>query len=184
MYILYDDCLLYIINKLSIYNIFKLEQSSKKYKKYIEKYTLYKYKYQYTYILFKNYLFNYYNEIDILTNFININQSNFNNISLYYKSVNINNINNIINNIKYNYNYKKYILKILKFYFSIFNIIINNINITYIFFYKITKSKMNNNLYYIFINIKDTFINFYNFLTLYSYIKYFIYNNDNNYIKI
>ena len=85
--------------------------------------------------------------------------------------------------LKNNYDYKKYILKILKFYSNIFSIIINNITFTNIFFYKINRSEINNDLYYIFINIKETFKNFYKFLALYNYIKYFIYNNDNNYIK-
>ena len=34
-----------------------------------------------------------------------------------------------------------------------------------------------------FYKYKETFKNFYKFLALYNYIKYFIYNNDNNYIK-
>ena len=182
MYILYDDCLSNIINNLSLYDIFKLELTSKTYHKKIDRYV--NNKYNQSFSIFKNKLFYYYNEIDILNNLLDNNHNIFNNINLYYKSVNINYINTLIMNIKNKYDYKKYIVQILKFYYNVFNIIIENINFTNIFFYKITKSEVNNDLYYIFINIKDTFINFYKFLTLYNYIKYFIYNNDNNYIKI
>ena len=181
MHILYEDCLSNIIDNLSIHDILLLEQTSKIYKIYIEIYI--KNKYKKTLIKVKYNLFNYYNDLDTLTNLLNNNKSIFYNISLYYKSININYINDLIKILKNNYDCKEYILKILKFYCNIFNIIINNINSTNIFFYKITKSEINNNLYYIFINIKETFINFYKFLTLYNYIKYFIYNNDNNYIK-
>ena len=181
MYILCEDSLSCIINYLSIYDILKLEQTNKYYIKKIDKYSQNKYKK--TLSILKKDLYNYYNELDILTNLLNNNTSIFNNINLYYKTVDINNINILIENIKNNYDYKKYILKILKFYFNIFSIIINNITFTNIFFYKINRSEINNDLYYIFINIKETFKNFYKFLALYNYIKYFIYNNDNNYIK-
>ena len=181
MYILCEDSLSCIINNLSIYDILKLEQTNKYYKKEIDKYSQNKYKKNLS--ILKKDLYNYYNEIDILTNLLNNNKSIFNNINLYYKTVDINNINILIENIKNNYDYKKYILKILKFYSNIFSIIINNITFTNIFFYKINRSEINNDLYYIFINIKETFKNFYKFLALYNYIKYFIYNNDNNYIK-
>ena len=49
--------------------------------------------------------------MDILTNLLKYNKSIFNNINLYYKTVNINYINVLIENIKNNYDYKKYILK-------------------------------------------------------------------------
>lgn len=181
MYILCHDCLSYIINNLSIYNILKLEKTNKYFKKQIDIYSQNKYKQNF--LLLKINLYNYYNELDILTNLLNNNKAIFNNINLYYKTIDINHINILIENIKNNYDYKKYILNILKFYYNIFSIIINNINITNIFFYKINRSVVKNDLYYIFINIKETFKNFYMFLTLYNYIKYFIYNNDNNYIK-
>ena len=181
MYILCEDSLSCIINNLSIYDILKLEQTNKYCMKEIDKYSQNKYKRKL--LILKKDLYNYYNELDILTNLLNNNKSIFNNINLYYKTIDINNINILIENIKNNYDYKKYILKILKFYSNIFSIIINNITFTNIFFYKINRSERNNDLYYIFINIKETFKNFYKFLALYNYIKYFIYNNDNNYIK-
>ena len=181
MYILCQDSLSNIINNLPIYDILKLEQTNKQFKSQINEYSQNKYKENFSFV--KKNLHNYYNEIDILTNLLNNNKNIFNNINLYYKSVNINYINVIIENFKKNYDYKNYILKILKFYSNIFSIIINNKNFTNIFFYKINRSEVNNDLYYIFINIKETFINFYKFLALYNYIKYFIYNNDNNYIK-
>ena len=182
MHILYQDCLLHIIDNLSIYDILNLEQTSNIYKKHINIYSQYKYKQ--TFIILKTQLYKYYTELDILTNLLTNNINIFNNINLYYKSVNINYINNLIKNIKNNYDYKSFILKILKFYYNVYTIIINNLNFTNIFFYKINKSTINNNFFYIFINIKETFKNFYKFLALYNYIKYFIYNNDNNYIKI
>ena len=181
MYIFDNDCLSLIINNLSLYNILKVEETSKIFKQNINIYI--KNKYKKSFFILKKNLYKYYNELDILTNLLNNNKTIFNNINLYYKSVNINYINNIIKNVRNNYDYKIYILKILKFYCNIFSIIINNISFTNIFFYKINRSKVNNNLYYIFINIKETFKNFYKFLALYNYIKYFIYNNDNNYIK-
>ena len=181
MYILCQDCLSNIVNNLSIYDLLNLEETNKHFKSQINEYSQNKYKKNLS--ILKRDLYNYYNEMDILTNLLNNNKSIFNNINLYYKTVNINYINVLIENIKNNYDYKKYILKILKFYSNIFSIIINNINFTNIFFYKINRSERNNDLYYIFINIKETFKNFYKFLALYNYIKYFIYNNDNNYIK-
>ena len=98
MYILCEDSLSCIINNLSIYDILKLEQTNKYYKKKIDKYSQNKYKKNLS--ILKKDLHNYYNEIDILTNLLNNNKSIFNNINLYYKTVDINNINILIENVK------------------------------------------------------------------------------------
>ena len=87
MHILYEDCLSNIIDNLSIHDILLLEQTSKIYKIYIEIYI--KNKYKKTLIKVKYNLFNYYNDLDTLTNLLNNNKSIFYNISLYYKSINI-----------------------------------------------------------------------------------------------
>ena len=65
MYILCEDSLSCIINNLSIYDILKLEQTNKYYKKKIDKYSQNKYKKNLS--ILKKDLHNYYNEIDILT---------------------------------------------------------------------------------------------------------------------
>ena len=81
MYILCEDSLSCIINYLSIYDILKLEQTNKYYIKKIDKYSQNKYKKNLS--ILKKDLYNYYNELDILTNLLNNNTSIFNNINLY-----------------------------------------------------------------------------------------------------
>ena len=175
MDILNYDCFSHILNNLKIDNIINIELVSKNNYNLINKYIINKY--NINFISFKKNLYLFYNDIDILHNLLNNNKTIFKNINIYYKYVNINNFNNLIKMMKNNYNYKSLFLKIFKFYTKLFHIIINNINITNIFFFQLNKTLVNQNVYYLFVNIKHTFKNFYNFLILYNYLKYFINNN-------
>lgn len=175
MNILFDDCFYNILNFLELNNIFNIELCSKYLFIKIENYI--KYKYKIKLIDFKKKLLIYYNEIDILDNLLNNNYDIFKKINYHSKNININNTNikykYFNNDNKYNYKF----LKILNIYYKIFQNILSNINYTNILFVQINKSQINNNIYYIFVNIKGTFKNFYKFLILYNYLKYFIYNN-------
>lgn len=179
MDILNYDSFSYMCYNLNCKDILHLELVSNNYNNYINKYI--KDRYKIDIINFKKNLYNFYNDIDILHNLLNSNKYIFHNISFYSKYININLFNNYIKYIKNNYNFKENFIKIFNIYYNFFTNIINNIHITYIFFFQINRTTTNNNIFYLFINIKNTFINFYKFILLYSYLKYFIYNNK--YIK-
>ena len=72
--------------------------------------------------------------------------------------------------------YKDFIYKIIYIYYNLFNEILLHINKTYLIFIDIDKYKRNNNLYSIYINIKYTYRNFYDFINIYKYLKYLNYN--------
>ena len=72
--------------------------------------------------------------------------------------------------------YKDFIYKIIYIYYNLFNEVLLHINKTYLIFIDIDKYKRNNNLYSIYINIKYTYRNFYDFINIYKYLKYLNYN--------
>ena len=182
---LYDlpiDILYLIFNNIELYKINNIELISHNFSIIIKEYIQYQYKCSLK-ILKKN-LNDYNKNINILCNLLYINKNLIHNL-IYYSDNN--NFKNFVKNIylinKINmFEYKNYIYNLINKYYTLFTYIISNINNTYIIFLNLCKYKKCNNIYYINVNVKNSYINFSNFLILYNYLKYLIKNLSYKYL--
>ena len=171
-----NDILYIIINKIDINKLYIIELVNKSLLNIIN--NTFFIKYNYSYNILKNNIYSFNNHIDIL-NKILFNKNSILNKLLYHtdnlcfrKLIKNSFVINKINTIKY----KDIIYKIIYIYYNLFNEILLHINKTYLIFMDINKYKRNNNIYYVYINIKYTYKNFYDFLNIYKYLKYLNYN--------
>lgn len=183
LYNLPNDILFLIINNIELYKINNIELISKDFSLIINKYI--KYQYKCSLKILKENLNDYNKHINILYTLLNKNNNVIQN--LIYYSID-NKFTQFIKKIylidKINiFEYKNYIYNLINKYYSLFNYIISNINNTYIIFLNLCKYKRCKNIYYLHINIKNSYINFYNFLILYKYLKFLINNLSYNYIN-
>ena len=175
-----EDILFIIFNNIDLHKLHNIELVSNNISIIFNNYIQYQYKCSLK--ILKTNLNSYNKHINILYNLLNINKNLINNL-IYYSYDN--NFKLFIKNIllinKLNiYEYRSYIYKLINKYYVLFNYIISNIDNTYIIFLNLCKYKKCKNIYYIHVNIRNSYTNFYNFLILYNYIKYFIKNLSYN----
>ena len=183
LYNLPNDILFLIINNIELYKINNIELISKQFSLVINNYI--KYQYKCSIKILKDNLNDYNKYINILHNLLNINNNVIEKL-IYYSIDNkftkfIKNI-YLINKINI-FEYKNYIYDLINKYYLLFTHIISNISNTYIIFLNLCKYKRCKNIYYLHINIKNSYTNFYKFLILYRYLKFLINNLSYNYIN-
>jgi len=171
-----NDILYNIINKIDINKLYIIEQVNKSLLNIIN--NTFFIKYNYSYDILKTNIYSFNNRIDIL-NKVLFNKNSILNKLLYHtdnisfrkliKNSFVINTLDIIKN-------KDFVYKIIYIYYNLFNEILLHINKTYLIFIDINKYKRNNNIYYLYVNIKYTYKNFYDFLNIFKYLKYLNYN--------
>jgi len=166
-----NDILYNIINKIDINKLYIIEQVNKSLLNIIN--NTFFIKYNYSYDILKTNIYSFNNRIDIL-NKVLFNKNSILNKLLYHtdnisfrkliKNSFVINTLDIIKN-------KDFVYKIIYIYYNLFNEILLHINKTYLIFIDINKYKRNNNIYYLYVNIKYTYKNFYDFLNIFKYLK-------------
>lgn len=171
-----NDILQIIINKVDINKLYIIELVNKSFLNIIN--NTFFIKYNYSYNILKSNINNFNSYIHLLTKLLFNKKSILNKFlyhtdNLYFRNLIKNSfVINKLDTIKY----KDFIYKIIYIYYNLFNEVLLHINKTYLIFIDIDKYKRNNNLYSIYINIKYTYRNFYDFINIYKYLKYLNYN--------
>ncbi len=171
-----NDILQIIINKVDINKLYIIELVNKSFLNIIN--NTFFIKYNYSYNILKSNINNFNLYIYLLTKLLFNKNSILNKFlhhtdNLYFRNLIKNSfVINKLDTIKY----KDFIYKIIYIYYNLFNEVLLHINKTYLIFIDIDKYKRNNNLYSIYINIKYTYRNFYDFINIYKYLKYLNYN--------
>ena len=171
-----NDILQIIINKVDINKLYIIELVNKSFLNIIN--NTFFIKYNYSYNILKSNINNFNSYIHLLTKLLFnensiLNKFLYHTDNLYFRNLIKNSfVINKLDTIKY----KDFIYKIIYIYYNLFNEILLHINKTYLIFIDIDKYKRNNNLYSIYINIKYTYRNFYDFINIYKYLKYLNYN--------
>ena len=183
LYNLPNDILFLIINNIQLYKINNIELISNNFSIIIKEYIQYQYKCSLK--ILKQNLNDYNKNINILCNLLYINKNLINNL-IYYSENNkfkkfIKHI-YLLNKINI-FEYKNYIYDLINKYYLLFTHIISNISNTYIIFLNLCKYKRCKNIYYLHVNVKNSYINFYNFLILYKYLQFLVNNLSYNYIN-
>ena len=171
-----NDILHIIINKIDINKLYIIELVNKSLLNIIN--NTFFLKYNYSYNILKTNICNYNNHIDLLNKILFSKNSILNKFlyltdNIYFRKLIKNSfVINQLDTIKY----KDIFYKIIYIYYNLFNEVLLHINKTYLIFIDINKYKRNNNICYLYINIKYTYKNFYDFINIYKYLKYLNYN--------
>ena len=171
-----NDILQIILNKVDINKLYIIELVNKSFLNIIN--NTFFIKYNYSYNILKSNINNFNSYIHLLTKILFnknsiLNKFLYHTDNLYFRNLIKNSF--VINKLDI-IKYKDFIYKIIYIYYNLFNEVLLHINKTYLIFIDIDKYKRNNNLYSIYINIKYTYRNFYDFINIYKYLKYLNYN--------
>ena len=171
-----NDILQIILNKVDINKLYIIELVNKSFLNIIN--NTFFIKYNYSYNILKSNINNFNSYIHLLTKILFnknsiLNKFLYHTDNLYFRNLIKNSF--VINKLDI-IKYKDFIYKIIYIYYNLFNEVLLHINKTYLIFIDIDKYKRNNNLYSIYINIKYTYRNFYDFINIYKYLKNLNYN--------